>query len=637
MKQHAKQCGFTEQDILEILTEEFCGYTLVKEDEKTLLLQAGHPVMKLRPGFKDRYEGGEWKSIYEARFRWNERKIEESGQKDLKSWFYLIAQGTIPYVGEKSQREVISSVFPVLPDIYDLMMFFQIYGNKGYRVVSYEPSRQVLERYAQLRPGELAASMAKWKNKQAGRGAVYADTVEDQGHTLLAMRLYLYEEETKAYHLYFFLFGEGILYMKGKGLPEHVTEFVLGLPALEDGIKDETVKRFEAACPSFGFDAYRKGGGENPLLPFLLGGNFHKGMELLIRGGLSWYAEHYFTLHKPLRASLFRKEPRAWTYRNIPELLGMPLFLLKTVSPSLLRDEDTRKRLGYCYKAKRSLLEGIVLNRNVIRFVEENDVTKDHSVYRSRIAGLNRLPDSEIRKILHYLSAHDDMEYEYYRDYLQMMQMTGITTFGLCPRNIIEAHDDLMRSMQTAEERSQNEQFKTAVEKYQYLKTERTPEETEDQQGDPELSAKETKDQQGDPELSSKETEDHQTDIELLAKKPENPKAALEAFVQESPYFITCPKDVSDLNREGRSQHNCVASYRNAVIQSRSQILFMRRKETPEESLVTIEVQKMRLIQAKAAYNQTASIECQTFICRWCELEGISYENCRDITLKKTG
>ena len=41
MKQHAKQCGFTEQDILEILTEEFCGYTLVKEDEKTLLLQAG--------------------------------------------------------------------------------------------------------------------------------------------------------------------------------------------------------------------------------------------------------------------------------------------------------------------------------------------------------------------------------------------------------------------------------------------------------------------------------------------------------------------------------------------------------------------------------------------------------------------
>ena len=609
MMKHKEQCGFTEQDIVEILTEEDFWYTLTKEDEETLLLQAGHPVMKLRPGFRDRYEGGEWKSVYEARFRWNSRKIEESGQKDLKSWLYLISQDKIPYMGEKTQSEMIASVFPVVPEIYDLTMFFQIYGNKGYQVVPYEPSEQFLWRYTQLRPGELMSHIAKLKGKSAKPGAVYADVVEDQGHTLLAMRLYLFEEERDAWRMYPFLFGEGIAWMPDKGRPKNLAAFTVGLSKLENYLPADTVERFDKACPSFGLGAYVKGGGENPLLPFLVGGNFHKGMELLIRSGLSWYADHYFTPHDPVRADLFRKEPKPWAYRNVPELLDMPLSLLKTVTPSVLKEEDARKRLSYCYKAKRSLLEGIPINRNVIHFLEEQDVTHDHSVPRNRIAGMTRLPDTEVRKILRYLSAHGDMDYGYYRDYLQMMYITGIQTFGLCPANVVEAHDDLMRTMQTASQREKDEKFIAAVDHYKDLET--------------------VKNETGDEDSIAQETEEPTQAPEELSER--------QMHLMEAPYFIICPRNVSDLNREGRLQHNCVATYRDAVIHEQSQILFMRKKEAPEEPLVTIEVQKKRLIQAKAAYNRIAPEEYQKFVCLWCEENGISYASCRDITLKKTG
>ena len=72
-------------------------------------------------------------------------------------------------------------------------------------------------------------------------------------------------------------------------------------------------------------------------------------------------------------------------------------------------------------------------------------------------------------------------------------------------------------------------------------------------------------------------------------------------------YIIKAPDCQQDLIDEGQMQSNCVGSYIDKVINGTSMVFFMRKKKTPDQSLVTIEVRNNELAQVKARFNKQPS------------------------------
>jgi len=80
-------------------------------------------------------------------------------------------------------------------------------------------------------------------------------------------------------------------------------------------------------------------------------------------------------------------------------------------------------------------------------------------------------------------------------------------------------------------------------------------------------------------------------------------------------YVFLYPKTTQDIKDEAVAQNNCVASYIKRVIDGDCHIMFLRDRLRPDESLVTLEVVRGKIVQAKRHYNyditagQTEAIE----------------------------
>ena len=68
-------------------------------------------------------------------------------------------------------------------------------------------------------------------------------------------------------------------------------------------------------------------------------------------------------------------------------------------------------------------------------------------------------------------------------------------------------------------------------------------------------------------------------------------------------YIFIYPKSTQCVKEEAAEQNNCVASYISKVIDGECDILFMRNAESPNQSLVTIEVRNGKIVQARRKYN----------------------------------
>lgn len=82
-------------------------------------------------------------------------------------------------------------------------------------------------------------------------------------------------------------------------------------------------------------------------------------------------------------------------------------------------------------------------------------------------------------------------------------------------------------------------------------------------------------------------------------------------------YIFIYPKTVDDIKDEAVQQSNCVASYIQSVIDGKCHILFMRLKEDPNKSLVTIEVNNDRITQAKGRYNRELTPDEEDIVAKW--------------------
>lgn len=84
-------------------------------------------------------------------------------------------------------------------------------------------------------------------------------------------------------------------------------------------------------------------------------------------------------------------------------------------------------------------------------------------------------------------------------------------------------------------------------------------------------------------------------------------------------YCFIYPNSTKEIKEEAVKQNNCVASYIQRVIDGNCHIIFMRKKNEPEESLVTIEVRNNRIVQAKRRFNDPVTAEDQAVINKWNE------------------
>lgn len=72
-------------------------------------------------------------------------------------------------------------------------------------------------------------------------------------------------------------------------------------------------------------------------------------------------------------------------------------------------------------------------------------------------------------------------------------------------------------------------------------------------------------------------------------------------------YVVVIPETADEIINEGKNQHNCVGGYVNDVIQAYCNIVFVRKKNEPNKSYITVEINKNgRIRQYLRAYNHCA-------------------------------
>lgn len=94
-------------------------------------------------------------------------------------------------------------------------------------------------------------------------------------------------------------------------------------------------------------------------------------------------------------------------------------------------------------------------------------------------------------------------------------------------------------------------------------------------------------------------------------------------------YVFLYPEKIDDIRSEAVSQNNCVASYVQSVIDGKCHILFMRKKEEPDKSLVTIEVKNNKIVQAKGRFNRDLTNEEEVTVEKW----NTKFENMKGIAV----
>lgn len=82
-------------------------------------------------------------------------------------------------------------------------------------------------------------------------------------------------------------------------------------------------------------------------------------------------------------------------------------------------------------------------------------------------------------------------------------------------------------------------------------------------------------------------------------------------------YIFLAPKAKEDFYDEATQQANCLASYVNRYTQGDCHIIFMRKKNAPEVSVVTIELRADTVCQKYQAHNAACTAEQNAVIAQW--------------------
>lgn len=87
------------------------------------------------------------------------------------------------------------------------------------------------------------------------------------------------------------------------------------------------------------------------------------------------------------------------------------------------------------------------------------------------------------------------------------------------------------------------------------------------------------------------------------------------------------PNTTQDIKDESVQMNNCVSSYIQEVINGQCHILFLRKKDNPEKSLVTIEVKNGKIVQALQRFNHPLTKEQKEVVDKWNKWYAKKYES----------
>lgn len=83
-------------------------------------------------------------------------------------------------------------------------------------------------------------------------------------------------------------------------------------------------------------------------------------------------------------------------------------------------------------------------------------------------------------------------------------------------------------------------------------------------------------------------------------------------------YVIRVPECYLDFKKEGNAQHNCVARYYDSAVAGSCIILFIRKREDPDKSFCTVEIQndhgRFKIVQNRVVYNRDAPEDAGAFM-----------------------
>lgn len=85
--------------------------------------------------------------------------------------------------------------------------------------------------------------------------------------------------------------------------------------------------------------------------------------------------------------------------------------------------------------------------------------------------------------------------------------------------------------------------------------------------------------------------------------------------MEDDNFLVILPTCKEDFNREGRENHNCVGgSYFDKMLEGKSCVMFLRKKEEPDKAFCTVEMQGSRILQNRAVRNSEPPQEAKIFM-----------------------
>lgn len=93
---------------------------------------------------------------------------------------------------------------------------------------------------------------------------------------------------------------------------------------------------------------------------------------------------------------------------------------------------------------------------------------------------------------------------------------------------------------------------------------------------------------------------------------------------EDEKYTVVAPINSSDLQKEGDTLNHCVASYIKRVVDNECLILFLRNVLTPLESLITLEIRKNSIVQARGLHNRAITENERHALYKFAEKKGMT-------------
>ena len=570
-KKHGESCGgFIEDDNYEPVREQDYGYRLHKE-ENNLVLSICRPYLRLRTGFKDQFSGGDWNVIFQCVFMANSKVVKINKQEidiSLDTWVTMIRARKLVRIHRGSDLNVIRSVFPIVKDIYNIQMFVHIYRMKGYTynpAISKSLADKLLEKKDAIMEKEVIFDEAEI-HRQFVDGLRYLPLSNTSRKKRFPLKATIYKvgKNTCVLRILLKTSSGTIAFLFSKDY--------IYMPDMPCPVKIKDIMAMSVWYDELSEKRIRAFAKRYPSY------NLEVFMDQVSNANvlLPLLAPNYHALielaakaglvHVASNLSLPQYDLDPCLYSNLKEAFGLPVDCLKKLEADMV-EAHIIKAMKEVWHCDPQFLNFDHFNEQMIRFFVDRQ--------NERITGILQMDNVKTLKILRYLYCNPD--YNMYRDYLDISgQMGGIYGEGLCPKNLYQAHDRAVALFKEKRDRIMQQNFDKNLNKESYIR------------------------------LSSDYRE---ADIR---------------FFEKDEFMILIPRECGDLFKESQAMHNCVRTYVSAVATGKTKIVFLRRKENPQASLGTIEVNSYdQVVQAKGWGNRHLGLSEQRFIRKWAKYKNL--------------